>query len=368
MNYKVPFLDFQQINSKYESRLIETFQKVINSGQLILGPELENFESEFSAYCGTKYAVGVGNALDAIFFMLLAADIGPGDEVIVPANTYIATWLAITRTGAKIVPVEPLLDNYSIDPNEIEKAITPKTKAILVVHLYGKLADMSAIKKIANKYNILLFDDAAQAHGGSIDSNRVGSLADATAFSFYPTKNLGALGDGGAITTSNTKMYEKFLLFRNYGSPTKYINSIIGFNSRLDELQAAFLRLKLPLLDEANELRAHSAFKYYNLLSGIKSISLPEYTEYSTSNVWHLFVIRHPDRNNLMSFLAQHGVECLIHYPVPPHLQQAYSFLGYKRGSFPISEKIHEEVLSLPLWPGIKDEQIEYVCELVRKF
>ncbi len=368
MNYKVPFFDLKQVNISYESEYIKIFSEVLGSGQLILGSQLQKFETEFAEYCGAKYSVGVGNALDGIYFMLLAAGIGPGDEVIVPANTYIATWLAVSRTGAKIVPVEPRIEDYNIDPSKIEQSINSNTKAILVVHLYGKIADMVALKKIADKHKIYLFDDAAQAHGGGINSAKVGSLADATTFSFYPTKNLGALGDGGAITTNDLKMYQKFMLLRNYGSPIKYLNTIIGYNSRLDEMQAAFLRLKLPKLEEANEARTKSALKYYNLLSSIDSVELPKISIFSVSNVWHLFVIRHPERDNLRKYLAENGVECLIHYPVPPHLQEAYKHLGFSRGSFPITEKIHDEVLSLPLWPGLKNSDIEFVCNLISVF
>ena len=362
METRVPFYDLAKVNANHRTGLLEVISEVFDSGRLILGEQIESFENEFAAYCGTKYAVGVGNGLDAIYFILSALKIGPGDEVIVPSNTYIATWLAISRTGAAIVPVEPDPQTFCIDPKRLEERITSRTRAILIVHLYGKVADMLAINGIAEKYGLPVIEDAAQAHGAAIGKKRVGSLGLAAAFSFYPSKNLGSLGDAGAITTDDFELARKIKLLRNYGSERKYYNQVLGWNSRLDELQAAVLRFKLRFLDDENRERIVIADTYTRELAGVLSGGIPN-TFQDREHVWHLFVIRHPHRNRLQYELSELGIETLIHYPLPPHKQACFEHLGYSSGSFPISEKIHEEVLSLPLWPGMSADQISFVIE-----
>ena len=334
---------------------------------LILGEECRAFEQEFAAYCGVKHCVGVGNGLEALHLVLRAWGIGPGDEVIVPSNTYIATWLAVTYTGAIIVPVEPDIQTYNLDPALLEAAITPRTKVIIPVHLYGRVADMSFISRMAQKHGIKVLEDAAQAHGADHMGKKAGALGDAAGFSFYPGKNLGALGDGGAITTNDSELDAKLRTLRNYGSQLKYHNEMIGFNSRLDELQAAFLRTKLPLLDADNKHRAAIAEVYQGALSRIDGLTLPCISENGNS-AWHLYTIRHPQRDRLVEHLTKHGIATMIHYPIPPHLQPAYSSLGKKEGDFPIAELIHSEILSLPIGPTMSFEQVERVVSLVDQF
>jgi len=363
---KIPFYDLSALNAKYRTEILESLATVFDSGSLILGQQVEAFESEFSDYCGTKYAVGVGNGLDAIYFILMALNIGPGDEVIVPANTYIATWLAVTRTGATVVPVEPDPITFCIDPSLIEEKVTKNTRAILIVHLYGKVADVDKIINIAKKYDLDLIEDAAQAHGAGIGTQKVGSFGTAAAFSFYPSKNLGALGDGGAVTTDNEELANKVRLVRNYGSSQKYFNEALGWNSRLDELQAAVLRFKLGNLDAENKQRIEIADIYSDQLGQVLRRGLPK-TYVETEHVWHLFVLQSKHRNYLQSELAKLKIETMIHYPVAPHMQNCYSYLGFKEGSFPISERIHREALSLPLWPGMNNAQIQHVVDSVRK-
>lgn len=363
---KIPFYDLSALNAKYRAEILESLAVVFDSGNLILGQQVEAFESEFSDYCGTKYAVGVGNGLDAIYFILMALNIGLGDEVIVPANTYIATWLAVTRTGATVVPVEPDPITFCIDPSLIEEKVTKNTRAILITHLYGKVADVDKIIRVARKYNLDLIEDAAQAHGASIGTQKVGSFGTAAAFSFYPSKNLGALGDGGAVTTDNEELAKKVRLLRNYGSNQKYFNEILGWNSRLDELQAAVLRFKLRNLNAENQQRIEIANIYSDQLGQVLKCRLPK-TFIETEHVWHLFVLQSKHRSYLQSELAKLEIETMIHYPIAPHMQNCYSYLGFKEGSFPISEKIHREALSLPLWPGMNNGQIQHVIESVRK-
>ena len=366
MKTRVPFYDLAKVNAKHRASLLEVITEVFDSGRLILGEQVESFENEFAEYCGTKYAVGVGNGLDAIYFILSALEIGPGDEVIVPSNTYIATWLAISRTGATIVPVEPDPLTYCIDPKLLEESITSRTRAILIVHLYGKVAEMQAINRIAEKYGLHVIEDAAQAHGAAIGEKRVGSLGLAAAFSFYPSKNLGSIGDAGAVTTDDLEIARKVRLLRNYGSERKYFNQILGWNSRLDELQAAVLRFKLRVLDDENSERIKIANFYSRELSLELGEGLPQ-TFQNREHVWHLYVIRHPNRDRLQRELAELGIETLIHYPVAPHRQACYKQLGYFDGSFPISEQIHKEVLSLPLWPGMSADQSSFVIESITK-
>jgi dTDP-4-amino-4,6-dideoxygalactose transaminase len=361
----VPFLDLKSINLEEAGELEQAFHRVLHSGWYILGQEVKAFEMEFSRYCETEYAIGVANGLDAISLILKAYGIGPGDEVIVPSNTFIATWLAASHCGATPVPVEPNEATYNIDPSKVEAAITPRTKAIIVVHLYGQAADMDSIKDVAHRYGLKVIEDAAQAHGARYKGRRVGSLAHAAAFSFYPGKNLGAVGDGGAITTSDRELADAIRVYRNYGSCIKYHHDVIGFNSRLDELQAAFLRAKLPALDAANERRANIAAFYTEQLKEIPGIVVPQVPDWANP-VWHLYVIRHKRRDELAKRLAHAGVGTMIHYPVPPHCQPAYAGLGYNNGSFPLAETIHREVLSLPLGPTITLQQAAMVVEAIR--
>lgn len=362
----IPFLDLKSINDTYSNELTNAFKRVLDSGLYIRNKEVDLFEEEFSNFCGTKYCVGVGNGLDALRLVLIGWGIGKGDEVIVPSNTYIATWLAVSQVGAKPVPVEPNLDTYNIDGDLIEKAITPKTKAIIVVHLYGQAVNMEPIVRIAKKYNLKILEDAAQAHGAKYQDKRVGNLGDAAAFSFYPGKNLGGLGDGGAVTTNDSELSNKIRMLSNYGSNIKYHNLVKGYNSRLDELQAAFLRVKLPFLDEDNQKRERIAQYYLNELSEVRALTLSKFGE-NCSSVWHLFVIRSSFRDKLMEELTSKGIGVMIHYPIPPHLQPAYLDLGLKDGSFPISEKIHKEVLSLPIGPTISISEAKYVVDSLKE-
>lgn len=360
---KVPFLDLQAVYSELKEELDIAYQRVMKSGWYILGKEVEAFEKEFAEYCETKHCVTVGNGLDALHLILRAYDIGPGDEVIVPANTFIATWLAVSYAGAKPVPVEPDEHSYNINPELIERAITPVTKAIIPVHLYGQPADMDAVMAIAQKHRLKVIEDAAQAHGACYKGRRAGSLGDAAGFSFYPGKNLGAIGDGGAVTTNDTELAGRLRLLRNYGSSRKYHHEIMGFNSRLDELQAAFLRVKLTHLDKWNNARRAIAGRYLNALSSNTEITLPCVRDWSEP-VWHLFVVRHHDRNLWQKRLEEKGVGTLIHYPVPTTDSVAYQSAGFKKDDYPITERLSDEVLSLPIFPHMTEEQINKVVEV----
>ncbi len=356
---EIPFLDLKAPYLELKEDLDAAYQRVMNSGWYILGQEVENFEREFAVYCETQYSVGVGNGLEALHLILRAMDIGEGDEVIVPANTYIATWLAVSYTGAIPIPVEPDINTYNIDANKIESAITPKTKAIIAVHLYGQPADMDSINFIAKKYEIKVIEDAAQAHGARYKGRRVGNLGDAAGFSFYPGKNLGAFGDGGAVTTSDDKLVDKIRLLRNYGSQIKYQNEIKGFNSRLDELQSAFLRVKLAKLDEWNKRRQQLAHYYITELSELTCLKLPHVPEWAEP-VWHLFVIKHPQREKLKSYLDSHQIGSMVHYPIPPHLSKAYEKemdIQSRIESYPITEMMSSQMLSLPNYPQLYDSK-----------
>mgnify|MGYP000609054539 CR=1 FL=1 len=362
----IPFLDLKEINKRQQAELVNALQRVLDSGWWILGQETELFEEEYSRFCGAEYCVGVGNGLEAMHLVLRAWGIGPGDEVLVPSNTYIATWLAVSETGAHPVPIEPDLNTYNMDPNRIEAAITSRTKAIIPVHLYGQAALMGPIIEIAKRRGLKVLEDAAQAHGARFGGRRVGSLGDAAAFSFYPGKNLGALGDAGAITTSDLDLVQRLRSLRNYGSHRKYHNEVRGYNSRLDELQSAFLRVKLPLLDDDNARRVHLANIYLDRLKGCKGLVLPR-TEDACTHVWHVFVVRHEARDLLQKKLAAQGVGTMIHYPVPPHLQPAYAELGLGEGALSISEQIHREVLSLPLGPTLAEDDVIAACDKLRQ-
>ncbi|NRB06780.1 MAG: DegT/DnrJ/EryC1/StrS family aminotransferase [Richelia sp.] len=359
---RVPFVSIEKNYLELKEQLDAAYQRVMESNWYIMGQELAAFEEEFAAYCETKYCVGVGNGLDALHLIIRAMGIGTGDEVIVPANTYIATWLAVSYAGATPVPVEPDENTYNINPSLIETAITERTKAIIAVHLYGQPADMDAIQEVAKLYNIKIIEDAAQSHGARYKGKRTGSLSDAAGFSFYPTKNLGAIGDGGAITTNDDKLAQQVRLLRNYGSRVKYENEIQGFNSRLDELQAAFLKVKLSKLDEWNIHRVQVAKQYLKHLDQNPYLNLPVVPDWAEP-VWHLFVVRHPKRYILEQNLRDAGIGTLVHYPTPPHLSEAYGKNNWQIGSFPITEKMSKEVLSLPISFHMKDEQVQWVIE-----
>ena len=362
----IPFLDLKNINLRFKNEFFDIFEKFLISGKYILSDETSMFEREFANYCGTNYCVGVGNGLDGLTLVLKAWNIGPGDEVIVPSNTYIATWLAASNVGATIIPVEPNLKYYNIDPNKIEQAITKKTKAIIVVHLYGQTVDIDPINAIAKKYNLKVLEDAAQSHGATYKNLKAGSLGHAASFSFYPGKNLGALGDAGAVTTNDKLLADKISTLRNYGSKKKYHNEIRGYNSRIDELQSAILRIKLLKLDEDNKKRNLVAQRYYEGLKDLDNLILPKVGSYN-SHVWHLYVVRNKKRDSLKKKLMEAGIDTLIHYPIPPHLQPAYSDLNILKGSFPISEKIHDEVLSLPIGQTITFNEVDKVISEINK-
>jgi len=362
----IPFLDLKDINNQYRDQLLEASMRVIDSGWYIRGNEVSEFEKEFSDYCGTKYCIGVANGLDALILIIRGyIELGifqEDDEIIVPSNTYIASILAVSYNRLKPVLVEPDIRTYLIDPFKIEEKITSKTKAIMPVHLYGQTADMEKINNIANKYNLKVIEDSAQAHGAVYNGRKTGNLGDASGFSFYPGKNLGALGDAGAVTTNDNNLAECVKALANYGSHKKYENKYKGVNSRLDEMQAALLRVKLKYLDDENKKRRQIA-KFYceNIIN--KNIFLPEVFFEEENHVWHLFVVRSSDRDKLQTHLFENGIHTMIHYPIPPHKQEAYK--DWINISYPVSERIHGEVLSLPMSPTLKDYQIERVVEAV---
>jgi dTDP-4-amino-4,6-dideoxygalactose transaminase len=362
----IPFLSLEAAYAELQSEIEAAVLASMRTGWYILGPEVEAFENDFAAYCEATHCIGVANGLDALQLALRAMDVGPGDEVIVPTNTYIATWLAVSQCGATLVPVEPVEATFNIDPSLIEAAITSRTKVILPVHLYGQPADLDPILAIAKKHNLKVLEDAAQAHGARYKGKRIGGHGDAVAWSFYPGKNLGALGDGGAVTTSNPEIADRLRVMRNYGSRVKYVNEVQGYNSRLDPIQAAVLRVKLKHLDEWNARRATIASRYNNALAGT-GLSLPAVPEWA-SPAWHLYVIRTEKRESLQRHLTNSGIGSLIHYPIPPHLQQAYGDRGYKQGDFPIAEAMAAEVLSLPMGPQLPAEDQEQVIAALLNF
>lgn len=363
----IPFLDLKTPHVELRQPLEEAFNRVMDSGWYILGNEVKEFERKFSAYCGVENCVGVGNGLEALHLILRAYGIGVGDEVVVPSNTYIATWLAASQVGATPVPVEPDEKTHNIDPLRIEAAVTSRTRAIIAVHLYGQPADMDAINAVAKKYGLKVIEDAAQAHGARYKGRQVGSLGDAAGFSFYPGKNLGALGDAGAVTTNDQALAEKVRVLANYGSRVKYINEVQGYNSRLDELQAAFLRVKLKYLDEWNERRKAVAAEYLQLLENEQFI-LP-YVPSWAEPAWHQFVVRHENRDSVQAWLSSKGVGTIIHYPIPPHLQSAYAeHRDYRTGNLPIAEKLAGSVISLPMGPHLSLEQCREVVSYLRQF
>lgn len=360
------FLDLHGVNEQYRNEIDAAIKRVVDSGWYLLGKEIEKFEKEFADFCGVKYAIGVANGLDALVISLKALDIGEGDEVIVPSNTYIATVLAITASKAIPVFVEPDIKTYNIDCDKIEAAITEKTKAIMPVHLYGRACDMTAILKIAKKYTLQVIEDCAQAHGAIYEGSRVGSFGDCNGFSFYPGKNLGAMGDGGIITTNDESIAKKVRAIRNYGSFVKYEHLYKGMNSRLDEIQAAILSVKLSHLDQDNEKRRNVA-KYYRENINNPLIILPEIRiDEQESHVWHLFVVRTQKRDALRKYLLDNDIETVIHYPTPPHKQKAYE--EFSDLVLPMSEQIHREVLSLPISPIMTQEEIQKVVETINKY
>jgi len=362
----VPFLDLKAQYLEIKDELDAAYARVMDSGWYILGQEVEAFEAEFASYCQVKHCIGVGNGLDALQLILRASGIGTGDEVIVPTNTYIATWLAVTYSGAKPVPVEPDEHTNTIDASCIESAITARTKAIMPVHLYGQPADMDSINEIAVHYGLKVFEDAAQAHGATYKGQRTGGLGDAAGFSFYPGKNLGAYGDGGAVTTNDDVLAEKIRMLGNYGSRIKYHHNVKGFNSRLDEMQAALLRVKLRKLDEWNERRKLVATHYLDQLKAEPDMLLPVVPSWAEP-VWHVFVIQSSHRNELQKHLAEAGVGTMLHYPIPPHLQDAYAESGYRAGSFPLAEKMSQNVLSLPMGPHLEKRQQQLVVTTLQE-
>lgn len=359
----VPFLDLKAAYLECQTEIDAAVARVLASGHYILGPEVDAFEAEFAQYCEARECVGVANGLDALHLALRAMEVGPGDEVIVPSNTYIATWLAVSQCGATAVPVEPDARTYNLDPELIEAAITPRTKVILPVHLYGQPADLDPILGIARKHGLRVLEDAAQAQGARYKGRRIGGHGDAVAWSFYPGKNLGALGDGGAVTSNDPLIAERIRMLRNYGSRVKYVNEVQGYNSRLDPLQAAVLRVKLARLDEWNERRAGVAVRYLHELSGSELV-LPYVPEWATP-AWHLFVVQGAQRAALQAKFDAQGVTTLIHYPIPPHLQQAYAGGGGKLGDFPIAEAIANRALSLPIGPQLSAEAVAAVVRAI---
>jgi len=363
----VPYLNMKKAHLDLIPSLKQSLENVINSGNLVLGESVSKFEKEYARYSQVKYSVGLANGLDALILSLMSLGIGKGDEVIVASNTYIATLLAISRVGAMPVLVEPKIDTYNIDPLKIENAISKKTKAIIPVHLFGQICEMDKIIKIANKFKLFIVEDNAQSHGSTFKGKKAGSFGDINATSFYPGKNLGALGDGGAITTNNKKIFEEIKMLRNYGSKIKYVNDIKGYNSRLDELQAAFLSVKLKKLNEKNNLRKKLAQQYLKDLSNVGDLILPRTAEKAT-HVYHIFTIRTNKRNKLQKYLTDNKVATMIHYPIPPHLQNAYKELGFRKGSFPIAEELANTSLSIPIFPEMTTSEQEYVIEKIKRF
>ncbi|MBL9116068.1 MAG: DegT/DnrJ/EryC1/StrS family aminotransferase [Verrucomicrobiaceae bacterium] len=358
----VPFLELLPAYQELRSELDAAYHRVMDSGRYLLGGEVEAFEHEYSAWCGTRHCIGVANGLDALHLILRAMDIGIGDEVIVPSNTYIASWLAVSYAGATPVPVEPDEQTFNLAPTLLEAAITPRTKAIMVVHLYGRPTDMNPVMQIASRYGLRVLEDNAQGHGARYKGVRTGALSHAAGHSFYPGKNLGAFGDGGAVTTDDDQLADRIRVLRNYGSRLKYQNEVKGINSRLDEIQAAWLRVKLRHLDEWNERRSRVAQRYTQSLADLPHLMLPQ-THPDAAPAWHLYVVRHPRRTALQTRLTEAGVGTMIHYPVPPHLSEAYAEAGIAAGSLPVAEKLAETVLSLPNGPHLTPEAQDEVIQ-----
>lgn len=361
----IPFLDIRAAYNELKQEIDAAVDRVLTSGWYILGPEVEEFEDAFSGYTGAAHSIGLANGLDALHLALKVLEIGPGDEVIVPSNTFIATWLAVTQCGATVVPIEPDPLTYNINPEEIKASISPKTRAIIPVHLYGQPADLDPIINIGKENNIFVIEDAAQAHGAEYKNKRIGSHGDLVTWSFYPGKNLGALGDGGAITTNNKYFAEKLRTLRNYGSRNKYVHEELGFNSRLDPLQAAILAVKIAHLDSWNERRKKIAQLYIKGINN-ENVILPHVPEWVEPS-WHLFVIQHPKRDRLQRFLQESGIQTLIHYPIPPHKQQAYKKQNFNLNLL-LAEKLSKSILSLPIGPHLSHEEVINIIEKVNNF
>lgn len=363
---KVPFQNFRAAYHELKPELDEAYHRFMESGWYVLGTELSSFESEYAAYCEVDHCVGVANGLDALHLALRAMDCGPGDEVIVPSNTYIATWLAVSQVGAIPISVEPDPMTYNLDPLKVEAAISSRTKCVLSVNLYGQATDYDALLEICDRRGIRLVIDNAQAHGARYKGRRVGGIAHIECHSFYPSKNLGAFGEAGAVSTNDAELADRVRILRNYGSRVRYQNEVPGYNSRLDELQAAFLRVKLKYLDEWNQRRVEVANHYLSQLSDLSSsLVLPAVPAWADP-VWHLFVIRHPRRDALQKHLADHGIQTIIHYPIPPHRSGAYQTLGLRQGEFPIAEQLASEVLSLPIGPHTGAGDVDAVCRALK--
>lgn len=361
----VKFLDLGKVNERFRGEMDAAVKRVLDSGWYLLGKEVDAFEQEFAAYCGTKHCIGVANGLDALTLIIKAYGFGPGDEIIVPANTFIATLLAVSANGCTPVLVEPDWNTRLIDVDRIEAAVTPRTKAIMVVHLYGRTVDMEKVWEVAKRHNLKVIEDSAQAHGAKYHGVRCGNLGDASGFSFYPGKNLGCLGDGGAVTTNDDELVAKVRAIRNYGSDYKYHHIYKGMNSRLDEIQAALLRVKLPHLDEDNARRREIAVRYIREITN-PIVELPKLPKCPEGHVWHVFTVTCSDRDGLLKHLEANGIQTNIHYPTPPHLQGAYRELANQ--SFPISERMHREIASLPMSPVLTDEEVAKVVETVNGF
>lgn len=364
---KVPFATFLPMHNEIRKDLDNAYNQVLDRSYFIQGEECTKFEEEFAAYCGAKYCIGVATGLDALWLVLKAMGIGKGDEVIVPSNTYIATALAVSFVGATPVFVEPTIETYNIDVTKIEQKINENTKAIIAVHLQGRAADMDVVNAIAKKHNLKVIEDAAQAHGTRYKGRKVGTLGDAAGFSFYPGKNLGALGDAGCVVTNDKELADKVRALGNYGSDYKYHHIYQGTNSRLDEIQSAFLRVKLPHLDKWNADRKRIAEKYLNKINN-PLIKLPLASTDEYEHIYHVFVIRCDRRDELEKYLSENGIGTVKHYPIPMHLQEAYQELGLKQGDLPIAEEISNTVLSIPMYYGMTDEEVEYVIEVINKF
>jgi len=363
----IPFLDLRIQTIVCEEEILSVINQVLKDCNFVLGEQLTAFEQSFAAYCECKHAVGVASGLDALKLIFRAMDIGPCDEVITTSHTFIATALAISSVGATPVLVEVDSDTCTMDPTAFEAAVTERTRAVVPVHLYGQTADMDPILAIARKHGLKVIEDACQAHGARYKGRRAGSIGDAAAFSFYPGKNLGAFGDGGAVTTNDSRLAERIRRLRNYGSLKKYVHEELGENSRLDTLQAAVLGVKLKYLDEWNAARRAAAAHYTEQLKGVGDVITPSVRE-NAEHVFHLYVIQSGHRDALQKYLKEQGVNCLIHYPIPVHLQKAYSSKGWKRGDFPLTEKLAGNILSLPIFPGITKSQIDFVCDKIRSF
>lgn len=363
----IPFLSFKAINSQIKAELTQCFETVFDDAWYIMGKQLSAFEKEYAVFNNVQHAVGISNGLDALHIALKATGVGAGDEVIVPSHTYIATVLAVSYAGAIPVFVEPDVLTYNINPAKIEAAITAKTKAIMPVHLYGQACNMEAIEEIARKHQLYIIEDNAQAHGATWNQKITGSWGHINATSFYPGKNLGALGDAGAVTTNDVALAAKASMLRNYGSEKKYHHELIGFNQRMDELQAAFLRVKLPYLQEWTQQRQTIAAHYNESLKDVGDLVLPA-VAHGATHVYHLYVIRSAQRDALQTYLQQQGIATLIHYPIPVHLQEAYRNLGYKRGDFPLAELIADTCLSLPIWPGMTEAEVSKVADAIKVF